>query len=211
MLSSNSSITLRRGPASVLLVGGLHLVVFWALLHALQAHRPDSLSYSNTEADVIDDQRPPPEPLPQPDVTPTAVHYIPTAAIPEVQLPPMEDAQTIALPPPPEGIFTLPVVTEPQTLVTGAAVDPHHPLTQPEYPMSSIRSAEEGKVALEVLVGTDGRVLDAKVARSSGSPRLDEAAVKEARAHWRLRPATRNGVPFEQWLSLGVVFRLANR
>ena len=96
MLSYNSSITLPRGPASVLVVGGFHVLVFWALLHALE-------------------------------------------------------------------------------------------------------------------VGTDGRVMDAKVAQSSGFPRLDEAAVKEARSHWRLRPAMRNGVPFEQWLTLGVVFRLENQ
>jgi hypothetical protein len=50
-----------------------------------------------------------------------------------------------------------------------------------------------------------------KVAESSGSSRLDQAAMSEARSHWRLRPATRNGVPFEQWLTLRVVFHLENR
>jgi protein TonB len=200
----------RRGPASFLLVGGFHLVVFWALLHALQTPRPGPLSEPNTVVDVIDEQRPPPEHLPAPQVIPTAVQYQPPADIPKVSLPPMDEPKTITMPPPLEDIFVHAVVSEPAAVITGAAVDPRHPLTQPDYPMASIRSAEEGKIALAVLVGTDGRVLDAKVAQSSGSPRLDEAAVKEARAHWRLRPATRNGVPFEQWLTLGVVFRLAN-
>jgi protein TonB len=87
----------------------------------------------------------------------------------------------------------------------------HTPLTQPPYPLASVRSGEEGALVLDVLVGNDGRVLDAKVSRSSGSARLDQAALNEAKAHWRLRPATRDGRPFEQWLTLRVVFRLENR
>lgn len=85
------------------------------------------------------------------------------------------------------------------------------PLTQPPYPTASIRDNETGTVAIEVLVGTDGRVRDARIAQSSGSGRLDEAALREARQHWRLRPATRDGTPFEQWLTLRVVFRLESR
>jgi periplasmic protein TonB len=54
-------------------------------------------------------------------------------------------------------------------------------------------------------------VLEAKATQSSGSERLDQAAIKEARQHWRLRPATRNGVPFEQWLNVPVVFQLTER
>ena len=99
----------------------------------------------------------------------------------------------------------------PASVVTDAAVDPRHPLTQPPYPPGAIRGNEEGALNLSVLVGTDGRVRDVKVAESSGSSRLDQAAMSEARSHWRLRPATRNGVPFEQWLTLRVVFHLENR
>ena len=100
---------------------------------------------------------------------------------------------------------------EPESVINAAAVDPHHPLTQPPYPMSSRRLAEEGALVLDILVGADGQVHDAKVSRSSGFDRLDQAALSEAKQHWRLRPATRNGVAFEQWLTLRVVFRLAER
>jgi hypothetical protein len=44
--------------------------------------------------------------------------------------------------------------------------------------------------------------------QSSGSGLLDQAAISEARHHWRLRPATRAGVPFESWYTLRVVFRI---
>jgi periplasmic protein TonB len=215
MLSSNSSITLRRGPASLLVVGAVHLVVFWALLHALQGRGHDYSSCglcADIEAKVIEKDSPPPDQAHLPDVTPATVHYIPRDSLPEFPVPPTDAGATITLPPPVDEMgFSQPVAAEPPAVVSGAAVDPRHPLTQPDYPASSIRSSEQGKIALSVLVGTDGRVLDARVAQSSGFPHLDEAAVKEARAHWRLWPATRNGVPFEQWLTLGVVFRLENR
>ena len=214
MLSSNSSITLRRGPASLLVVGGVHLVVFWALLHALQGRGHDYSSCglcADIEIKMIEKDPPPPDQAHLPDVTPATVHYIPTDPVPTVPLTLADDGPTITLPPPAETDFFPPAPTEPQAVISGAAVDPRHPLTQPDYPASSIRSAEQGRIALSVLVGSDGRVIDARVAHSSGFPHLDEAAVKEARAHWRLRPATRNGVPFEQWLTLGVVFRLENR
>ena len=96
-------------------------------------------------------------------------------------------------------------------MIDGPAIDPHHPLTQPPYPMSSRRIAEEGALLLDILVSADGHVRDAKVSQSSGFDRLDQAAMSEAKQHWRLRPATRNGVPFEQWLTLRVVFRFQDR
>jgi protein TonB len=77
--------------------------------------------------------------------------------------------------------------------------------------MSSRRLGEAGALALDILVGADGHVRDAKVSQSSGYDRLDQAAVSEAKQHWHLRPATRNGVPFEQWLTLKVVFRFEDR
>ena len=42
-------------------------------------------------------------------------------------------------------------------------------------------------------------------------PLLDRAALDEARKHWRLRPATRAGIPFESWYTLRVVFNLQDR
>jgi protein TonB len=213
MQSSNSSIILRRGPASLLVVGGVHLVVFWALLNALQAHRPDSPCglCADIVADVIEKDPPPPDQIPPPEVTPATVRYTPTDTVPEVPIDLTGAGPPITLPPPVLTDSFGPTAAELQAVVTGAAVDPRHPLTQPDYPASSIRLTEQGKIALSVLIGTDGRVIEARVAHSSGFARLDEAAVKEARTHWRLRPATRNGVPFEQWLTLGVVFRLENR
>lgn len=212
MQSYNSYVGLRRVPASLLLVGGLHLVVVWALINGLHVRLTAAAQPADVVASMIESVRPPPEPFTPPDVHQTQVNYTPTNVVPVVPLPPPDAGPTITMPSQPvlpdPG---LPVFADPQPTLTGAAVDPRHPLTQPDYPAAERRSNEQGKVVLALLIGTDGRVADVNVARSSGSSRLDQAAVTEARAHWRLRPATRNGVPFEQWVTLSVVFRLENR
>lgn len=64
----------------------------------------------------------------------------------------------------------------------------------PVYPELSRRLGEEGVVRLAVLILADGRVAEVSVARSSGFPRLDAAAVAAVR-RWHYLPARRNGEP----------------
>lgn len=212
MPSPNSFAAVRRVPTPLLIVGGLHLAVIWALLNGLQIHSVSPPPV--TVAEMIDPVAPPPE-KPQPVTLlrhemkftlPEIRVVIPTLADPELTV----TADDTAVKLPPEIDSTLREL-EPQAVIDGAAIDPHHPLTQPAYPMSSRRGAEEGALLLDILVGADGHVRDARVSQSSGFDRLDQAAVTEAKQHWRLRPATRNGVAFEQWLTLRVVFRLEDR
>ena len=211
MLPQNSLAALRRVPTPLLLVGALHLAVLWALLNGLRIHTGAPPRLYDITASVIERTMPPPEKVLAAEVRPSQFKFIPPEA-PPVTLPPQADVSAIVVDdfppispePGPAGSV------EPQPVIAAAAVDSHHPLTQPAYPMSSRRMGEAGALALDILVGTDGRVRDARVSRSSGFERLDQAAVSEARQRWRLRPATRNGVPFEQWLTLRVVFRLEN-
>lgn len=64
----------------------------------------------------------------------------------------------------------------------------------PRYPVESRRLKEEGTVVLLLTVGIDGRVADIRVSRSSGSDRLDTAALSAVRK-WRWAPTVRNGQP----------------
>jgi protein TonB len=50
-----------------------------------------------------------------------------------------------------------------------------------KYPEQAVKQKQEGTVVLAITVARDGSVLDATVARSSGFPLIDEAAVKMAR------------------------------
>ncbi|MBY0574477.1 MAG: TonB family protein, partial [Undibacterium sp.] len=48
---------------------------------------------------------------------------------------------------------------------------------KPDYPANSARIGEEGTVSLAMLIGADGRVLESRIEKSSGSRALDKAAV----------------------------------
>jgi len=65
-----------------------------------------------------------------------------------------------------------------------------------DYPPISKRLGETGTTVLSFLIGTDGNVRDVGVATSSGSQRLDDAAVSCA-ASWRYKAAIQSGVPVE--------------
>ncbi len=81
---------------------------------------------------------------------------------------------------------------------------------QPPYPTASRRLGEEGVVIVHVTIGRDGRVVSATLARSSGSARLDEAAVAHALARWRFTPALSDGTPVVAERDISVRFRLAD-
>lgn len=93
-------------------------------------------------------------------------------------------------------------------VVSAARVDPHHPLAQPAYPLTSRKLGEQGSVQLLVFVLPNGRVGEAQVVGSSGFERLDEAAVREALRSWRFLPNTIDGVAVGSWCRIGITFRL---
>ena len=212
MYSLSSTEALSRVPTRLVLVAGLHLVVIAALINGLHVRLgpppPPEITGSVIDAPAHTPEKfTPPEPTLVSTIIPRDETPLPMidTIVPEALPPPLAD------PGPSMSSGAVAHVPLPEPVVLGAAVDPRHPLTQPAYPAASIRMNEEGALSLSVLVGADGRVREAKVAQSSGSSRLDQAAVAEAKTRWHLRPATRNGVPFEQWLTLRVVFRLENR
>ncbi|MDE2598585.1 MAG: energy transducer TonB [Rhodocyclaceae bacterium] len=63
---------------------------------------------------------------------------------------------------------------------------------RPAYPSMSRRLGEEGRVEVEVQVQPDGSAGKVSLKRSSGYPRLDDAAL-EAIKRWKFVPAKRNG------------------
>jgi protein TonB len=70
------------------------------------------------------------------------------------------------------------------------------------YPVLSVALGEEGRTLLAFTIKEDGSIGDIRVAQTSGSARLDEAAVDGA-GGWRYRPATRDGKPFAcTWLAV---------
>jgi protein TonB len=65
---------------------------------------------------------------------------------------------------------------------------------KPPYPALSRRLGEQGLVIHSVLIGVDGAAVSARLVKSSGFERLDQAAY-QAVMRWRYTPGKRNGVP----------------
>jgi protein TonB len=112
-------------------------------------------------------------------------------------------------PPMPEGVLdgtVEPVAEPPPPVLQKLKVRDARP---PVYPPSCRRMGIEGTVRLRALVGEDGRVVQALVAKTSGDDVLDAAAL-EAVSKWRFEPARRDGVPIRAWASVPIEFKLVD-
>lgn len=79
----------------------------------------------------------------------------------------------------------------------------------PPYPKESITLKEEGRVLVEVTIGTDGTVSQAVVVGPSGHQRLDAAAANFVKGYWRWHPPTRAGKPVPTNTRVAIDFKLA--
>lgn len=77
----------------------------------------------------------------------------------------------------------------------------------PVYPPLARRMGEEGKVLVRAYVLPSGRPERVELRQSSGSPRLDEAALAAVRK-WRFVPARRAGEAVAAWVVIPITFRL---
>ena len=114
----------------------------------------------------------------------------------------MATASEVALPaapetPPPKdevvpnsGVPRAPAATAPNTHgpITVLAAPRYRSNPRPEYPVSCRRRHEEGEVRVAVVVSPDGRPLRVSLAKSSGHPLLDQAAIDAVRG-WTFEPA----------------------
>lgn len=162
------------------------------------------------------DRPKPPEatPPPQPKTTmePPRV-TIPTPVI-DVTPPPQQDdviagKSDTKLPPPP---FTGGGTSDPTPLPTPGPVAPPVPVrvaavvdarncSKPDYPPKAYRNGQTGTVTLQMLIGLDGKVVDAKVEKSSGHKELDIAA-REGLSLCKFKPGTLDGVPQQSWTKI---------
>lgn len=183
-----------------------HVLLVYALMSGLAREAVEQIAgpiatkvIEEVRPDVDEPPPPPPPPLeppppyvpPPPDfaIAPLPASTAPTTAITQVQ--------TKVAPPPPPAVDVPP------------RANPRRP-NEWAYPPAARRAGEEGVVMLQLYVTEDGRVAEVKVAKSSGFPRLDEAAERDAR-RWRFLPATRGGEPVAYWLTVPVRYSLTDR
>ena len=77
----------------------------------------------------------------------------------------------------------------------------------PKYPQASADLQEQGNTAVRIRVDESGSVTDAKVTHSSGSRRLDSAALAAVRK-WKYAPSPRGSGPNGWWIQTELRFVL---
>ena len=76
-----------------------------------------------------------------------------------------------------------------------------------QYPLLARQRKIQGKVLVEFVVQTDGRLTDARVTRKMGSG-LDEEALRLIKTAPNWEPAVYQGKPIKQKMLLPVLFQL---
>ena len=77
----------------------------------------------------------------------------------------------------------------------------------PSYPPISRLRGEAGTTMLRVHISAEGKALDVTVNQSSGSSKLDQAAVN-AVLKWRFVPSKRGGISTSSWVTIQIEFTL---
>lgn len=72
---------------------------------------------------------------------------------------------------------------------------------KPAFPAISRRLNEQGKTTVRVLIGADGQPQRAEIGKSSGFPRLDDAALATV-MRWRYVPGKRGGIAEAMWFDV---------
>jgi periplasmic protein TonB len=209
-------LTPAQRRALVLGVIGVHLAAAWALLQIEPVRR----AVVEAAPLFVDWLAPPPPVPPPPAMPPPPPPPLKRVPPPLVTAPP-SPAPFVAAPPPPVP-SPLPVVEAPPPPAPPPLPAPPPPprtiaisaveyLTPPQltYPSASRRAQEQGTVHVRVLVDARGAPQQVVLLRSSGFPRLDDAAIATVRAT-RFKPYTEDGVALPFWVVMPLIFELDN-
>lgn len=137
---------------------------------------------------------------PQPQQIITAVTETPQPVLAPTPPPPAPAPVAIAAPQPPAPVVAVPVI--PPNFNADYLDNP-----PPVYPAISRRIGEQGKVMLRVLVNAKGTADKVELRSSSGSSRLDDAALDTVK-RWRFVPARQGDQPVAAWVIIPITFSL---
>ena len=210
-------------PASRLIGIGLvvllHVAIVYALVTGL-AHRAVEVVRAPIETRIIAAAKPEqPQPAPPPplQLAPPPTAFVPPPEVNIEKPPPPPMRSTAITTPPVRPVAPPPPVPAPAPAPAPVpAAEPARVMPridarrsqQPEYPAASRRLGEQGSVVLQVLVDTDGRVIDSKLLQSSGYDRLDQAALAGVRSDYRFLPGTVGGKPQQMWYTFKFTWKL---
>jgi periplasmic protein TonB len=152
---------------------------------------------------------PPPAPLKSLSLPKLTMPVITPAIVPDIVITnttastaPARESSSIAAPAAP----TQPAVAAPSQPKTISTVE-YLQAPQPEYPSMSRCMGEQGKVLLRILVNEKGRAEHIDIQRSSGFPRLDEAA-RAAALRALFKPYVEDGKAMAVYVVVPIGFQL---
>lgn len=203
------SLNSPRGWALAIIVL-VHLGFFWALSNGLSHSIIDVFTTAPPVLipEPMQATKPPPK---QPiDVTVQPLPLV-TPPVPNVPIEESQNAPIVvgAQPPPTDTFIDHGDVSPPQPVIVEPRIDARRGLSEPYYPPAIIRVGGEGTVLLSLYILPDGRVGEVKLDQSSGHPKLDESAMREAKK-WRFVPGSRDGAAAAMWKQVPITFRLNN-
>ena len=200
-----------------------HVLIVYALVTGL-ARKVVEVINQPIETKIVEEVKPPPpRDLPPPPLPPKMAAppppFIPLPEVRETTPPPQNTITAVSNVKPDNPVFVPPqprIEAPPQPKVEAApapgpvnvpAVVDFTTCAKPEYPRKSLRNEEQGAVTLQFLIGTDGRVADSKVEKSSGFRDLDNAA-RAALSLCAFKPGLADGKPQQSWTRVQYVWKL---
>jgi periplasmic protein TonB len=185
----------------------LHVLLAYGLATGL-ARKAIELIAPPIQSDIIEEVQqhdlPPPPPPPEferppVEVPPPDINIdIPVEAAPSTAIQDVSDKPQAKAPPP-----------HPSTR-TNPSTGKNFPNSADYYPAASMRLGEEGSAIVHACVGPAGKLSEEPtIAKTSGSARLDEGALKLAKAgHYN--PGTEDGKPVTACINFSIKFQLKN-
>jgi protein TonB len=196
----------------------LHVLVAYGIVTGLGKRMVSKMAEA-VETKIIEEVKPPPPkevppPPPPPEMKAPPPPFIPPVEVNVQQPPPVQNtiasstaakpvSNELSRPAPPAP----PAAAANPNPVRIAAVADFNTCAKPEWPKASLRNEETGTVTLSFLIGTDGRVADSKIVKSSGFRDLDKAAVTGI-SKCRFKPGSNDGKPEQAWMQMQYVWTL---
>lgn len=202
---------------ALVLVGLLHLLLGYVFVTGMATSAVQSILQEFEVVDVQDlpdvEDEPPPPPPEMEEIPP----YVPPPDLP-IELPPPPRATPQITTQTERRIDTpAPVAPKPEPKPV-AKITPPKPnlrrsqgISDADYPAASLRAEEEGTTTVAITIGTDGRISDCQIARSSGHSRLDERTCELMPRRYRYEPATQDGTPIPFKIQQNVKWEISGR
>lgn len=195
----------RRGAVLAAIIA-LHVFIAWALATGL-ARRAIEVLAPPIQTQIVQEVKPKDLPPPPPP---------PKFERPPVEVPPPEvninvpvETNTTAITSVTTRHVEAPQQARPTKVVPGGPGS-NFPNTEDYYPAASRRLEEQGTTIVKVCVGANGRLTgEPAVEKSSGSSRLDEGAIRLAKAgSGHYRPETADGKAVDSCFAFGIKFQM---